>query len=198
MLLLAVRGAGSSWPGSRSGSCCSAAATRRERAASRTPAARSGAIRDGRGAGASDVQELETKPKWNSFPPTSGAHYSSRRSGTSTTTRFCSCRPSTTSSTAASSSTTARMFPRRDRQDARVVSRRPERDAGRAAARLKEQDRADRLDDARHRTGGEGGTRAWLACELPRLRRRRVQGFRDAHRYKGPERFHPSTLHPGT
>jgi hypothetical protein len=43
------------------------------------------------------------------------------------------------------------------------------------------------------RTQGRG----WLAI-CPKFDEKAFSAFRDAHRYKGPERFDPNTLHPGS
>ena len=168
---------------------------------SRTPAARSRAIRGLKG---THLQELHPKKraKWNSFPPTSGTHYFQPAIWDF----YSRDQPVLLVQSVHNLEHGGIVIHYgKDVSDAEVeqapqlVPRRPERPARRAAARAQEQDRAERLDDTRHRrlTAATANGRGWLAI-CPKFDDGAFSAFRDAHRYKGPERFDPSTLQPGT
>ena len=82
----------------------------------------------------------------------------------------------------------------RSRSCARSTAR-PGRDAARAAAAPRGQDRGHRLvlaDDRRaHNSQG-------ILAECTSFDEDAFRAFRDAYRYKGPERIPPESLQPGT
>ena len=126
------------------------------------------------------VQTLtpEKMPKWNSSPPTSGTHYV----GTAIWDFYTESVPAHPEPAQPGARRHHHPLRQRrpegaDRRDPRVLPRGPERASRRAAGLAQEQDRAQRVDDARYRQQRAFG-RPRLARRLPEVRRGCFLGLR--------------------